>query len=118
MPDINSTYTAAEYELLTSFSKMLGFTPEAYQKYMSLLALTSVNPYNVTQLLSIMNQRLEQLSPASTFIVPALLPEEWVSLDRKQKAALASHLYNMVKSNPKAYKLNRVINNLNLYQKL
>lgn len=110
MPRIYSNYTTDEYTLLQNKAMEVGLSSlSAYQKYVTLLGITSYNNYNLVNLIKKMMATLKGLKSGTTFIVSSLLPEEWVTLNRSQKNTLAQQLKKFIDENKNEYERVQVL---------
>ena len=109
MPRIYSNYTEEEIKLLQTESKNLGMSLSAFQKYRTLLSLSTANTTDIEDLISKMKEVLENKKAGEVFIVASLLSEEWTTLTRSQKNTLAKTLKKIVDEQPYRYKINTIL---------
>ena len=104
IPRIYSNYSQSDYEIVINLAKELGFSPSAFQHYCVMLyADKRGNTSPLSALTSTMFNNLKAIKSGETFIVSALLPDEWPSLSRSDKMSLAKKLSHHVKTNPAVY---------------
>jgi len=117
---IYANFSEEEYNLIMNESEILGFSPSAYVKYMSLLGTGNKNVDNDLKLLmQDMELSLKNLKSGKTFIISALLPNRWFKLTRNLKMTLSKALAKIVKENPDLYAIEgKIPGKINLYRKL
>lgn len=104
MPRIYSSYSQSDYDIVIDLAKELGFSPSAFQHYCVMLyADNRGNTSQLSALTSKMLNNLNNIQSGDTFIVSALIPEEWPSLSRSIKMSLAKQLSHHVKTNSFVY---------------
>ncbi len=104
MPRIYSNYSQDDYDIVIDLAKELGFSTSALQHYCVMLyADKRGNTSPLSALTSIMFANLKNIKSGDTFIVSALIPDEWPSLSRSNKMSLAKQLSHHVKTNSKIY---------------
>lgn len=119
MPRIYSNYSNNDFSIVTNLAKELGFSLSAFQHYCVMLyADHRGNTSPITLLVQKMFQTLSTRKPGDTFIVSALLPDEWPSLSRSDKMTLAKQLSLHVKNNPSKYEVyKKASGKINIYRK-
>jgi hypothetical protein len=111
MPRIYSNYSQSDYDIVIDLATELGFSPSAFQHYCVMLyADNRGNTSPISALTSKMLNNLKNIKSGDTFIVSALIPDEWPSLFRSDKMSLAKRLSHHVKTNSAVYKPHSVAN--------
>ena len=106
---IYSNYSQPEFDAVAETAKELGFSLSAYQKYCTMLMTQiggSTQPGTVQPLSTFHSDMISNLHvkrSGETFIVSALLPDVWPTLDRSMKMTLAKQLARYVAQNPTQY---------------
>lgn len=101
---IYSNYSTNDANIVLKLAKELGFSPSSFQHYCVMLyADQRGNSFPINSLISQMLNNLNTLKSGDSFIVSALLPDEWVRLNRSEKMTLAKQLAHYVKQNPTMY---------------
>lgn len=109
MKRIYSNYTIKDFCIVESLAKEQGFSLAAFQHYCVMLyANKRGNTFSLNTLMKKMLQALDEKPKGSTFIVSALLSEEWSSLSRSDKMTLAKQLAHFVKMHPSEYEKARI----------
>ena len=111
---IYSNYSDADFEYVTNLARELGFSPSAFQHYCVMLYAGSngknSQPFPLRQLTQKMELTLlNDLNSGDTFIVSALIPEDWVKLSRSQKMILSKFLSRYVKDHPSDFAVYEVL---------
>ena len=120
---IYSNYSDQDFEDVANFAREMGFSPSAFQHYCVMLytahATQKGKVVPLDLLIKKMDLELSIKKPGDTFIVSALLPEDWPNLSRSEKMTLAKHLSNFVRSNSSRFKVCAVVNgSVNKYETL
>ena len=123
MPRIYSNYSEEEFKLMLKESKKYGMTLSTFQKYRSLLGLIQSDNSNemeidLTVLIDKLINNLMSRPIGEPFIVSALLPDEWVRLNRSQKMVLSKSLKKIVDDNVNCFSINVLSDNTNQYTKI
>lgn len=108
MPRIYSNYSQSDFDIVIKLSKELGFSASAFQHYCVMLYADqrgSASPLNTLK--TTMMSNLGQLKSGDTFIVSALVADEWPSLSRSDKMCLAKQLSLHIKTHPRDYEVFR-----------
>ena len=109
MGRIYSNYSDTELALVQKEADEMGMSLSAYQKYRTLLSLSTNNGFGMPDLITKMKTELSQKTVGEVFIVSTLLKEEWVVLKKNEKNTLSQVLKKIVKSNPDRYTINTVL---------
>lgn len=121
---IYSNYSDPDSALVLSEAEKLGFSPSAFQHYCVMLYVMQDpknrrTATNLGQLTTKLLNNLNTFKAGDTFIVSALLPDEWTKLTRSDKMALAKALAKFVHTHPSEYQIDTMsLGKITRYKKI
>lgn len=115
---VYSNYSQSEEKVIATAAQNLGFSLSAFQHYCVMLYVGGgkvVPKLNV--LTQTMFRNLNSRKRGETFIVSALLPDEWPDLSRSDKMTLSKQLSRHIKANQNQYDIKREEGKTTVYKK-
>ena len=116
---VYSTYSSNESEALANAAKERGLSVSAWQKICVLKALGIKNKTNtIANLVFTMKKNILALPSGTTFVISAVLKDEYYRCSKSEQTTLAKALAKFAKENPNIIKRNRSIKTTTQYIRL
>lgn len=113
-----STYDVNETKALIAEAKARGLSVSGFQKHCVLKVLGLKQTVNIPNLITMMENNIKTLTSGNTFVISALLPEDYYNCNKPEQTQLAKTLKKYAEDHPDIIKPHGKVKSTTQYIKI